>query len=489
MRHKTIWAVSASCALTATLVATDHSSAAIAWWLSTLLLFPAMMLTRSCKYLAIKTFVWLTWITQEVTILVFYLNPENYAYQAHRPYAFTGWDSYHVLIRLGIFLLIILIFSKTIEIIINSTSARKYLSIGDRQIITNTYDNINNKPKITSQLASILIIVIIALMVPVNQWMFEQGIGMTGVEPPRLRYRISGIMSYFRALVVPAVLSILYLQTSRRSLPIIFCLGLYSAFAGISSVSKAVAVFPMIVPMTFAYKEKRWMQFYLALIFCAIGVSLAVGSRSLVYVVTADITKSDTSMGIASTIFYSVQDMEWKQALTIIQEFVARLESFRALWLSSQVNPESLGGGWAVWKKAFNWNLVDLGLDALHLEVLGHTVPQGFYNVSAGMLAHLLWAMGESWMFLLPFALLTVTFLCLEETAIRVIQHKYKIHPVYTNILVVLLAASFFVGPGYPLYNNIFIFIVSLSLIPKRIGALTRILRICGLSHGNITAK
>ena len=131
--------------------------------------------------------------------------------------------------------------------------------------------------------------------------------------------------------------------------------------------------------------------------------------------------------------------------------------------------------------KVVHWGLIDLGHDAIHLEVLGYTVPKGFYNVSAGVLAYMLWAMGESWFFSLPFALLYALFLMIQEASLRVIAKRYAISSLYISPLLVVLTASYFISPGWPIGNFVLLAVICSSRLP-RLGVLAVLLSRIGVS-------
>jgi hypothetical protein len=293
------------------------------------------------------------------------------------------------------------------------------------------------------------------------------GIGITGAEPPRLPYRLSGILFYFTRIVIPLVLISLYLRTRCQSLLLVVILGLYSIFLGVSTVSRAM-VFVLILPLlVFALLDRRWILMGMATVFLSTGLALTTFSREIVFIVIENVSALYVKLGVVRTMLRTAQTLTWDQVLLIVPGIVGRLESFESLWLSSNVDPSSLGGGRAVWIKALDWQLIDFGHDAVHLEFLGYTVPTGFYNVSGGTLAYMLWALSESWFFYFPFSVLYGSFLVFQEVNLRAIAVRYAINPLFINPIIYLLGLTYYISPGSPIGNFVLLSLFIFSRLPR----------------------
>jgi hypothetical protein len=430
---------------------------------------------KDSHFLSVKVLIWLTFLTQAVTMLLFYLYPDNYAFHRHRPFYFTGLESFPVFFDVGIFLIVFISVASFFGRLFKTSNQQKSEINSQQRFLLSAQEMLtkrSNSPtprvrKSTSIVSTGFIILIVVLMIPLNIWMFKMGIGLTGAPPPRLPYKLSGILTYFAKLVVPFLLNFLYLRTRRQSLLLMMILGLYSAVAGLSTISRGTLLLILLGPLTFAFLDRRWILFSLAAVFMSINLSLVNTSRSLVMIVQQGISGSDTSLGLINTFWESLANIKWNFVWLSIPTIVGRFESFQHLWLASNVNPASMGGGWAILTKVIDWKLIDLGHNAVHLEVLGYTVPEGYYNVSAGLLAYLLWAVGESRFFHLPFATLAALFLILQEISLRSIWNLYTINTLLLNPLVVLLSLAYIVSPGMNVVNVVFIIIFIFARLPR----------------------
>ncbi len=459
-----------SLGVTLVLLLLNEVQTLIAWWVMLFCLLPALVWVQSSTYLSVKVFVWTVFVTQVVGVPLFYLNPEEYTFQSHRPYYFTGLEAFRVFYKVGIFLLVFLFVASLLKKMFDLLGAKKKnfsFESNTIKITDKTFTPILMASRTTSLISLGFIIFIICIMIPLNNWMFQNGIGLTGVDSPALPFRLSGILTYLAKILVPIVLAFLYLRTQRDSVIVIFILGFYSIFLGVSTVSKSAALIVILAPWAFALIDRRWFLFVITTIFVTLGIGLASASRILVYVFSENTSGSDTSMGVINTLIETARNLEWNRVWLTIFSIIGRIESFETLWLATNVNPDTFGGGLAVLAKAVDWNLVDLGHDAIHMEVLGYTVPVGIYNVPSGVLAYMLWAVGDSPLFYIPFAILLAGFLMLQELSIRVIGERYSVNALFLSPVIVLLSLSYYASIGYPTANWIFLFLVTFKFFPR----------------------
>lgn len=461
-----------SCFVSLTLLLTNQLEIVIAWWIMLSCFIPALIWVTKSSFLSTKIVVWTSFITQAVTMPIFYLNPKKYAFQRHRPFNFTGLASLDVFYKIGTFLLVLLLFVSIWERLIRNSKRKHYLVTLEGNTHGDPSSTVNPSNRLTitrstSLISSGSIILIIVLMIPLNNWMFEMGIGLTGVEPPDLPYRLSGILTYFAKIAIPFLLSFLYMRTRRQSFLLVIILGFYSIFLGVSTVSRSTALMVIICPLVFSLIDRRWVIFLTSIVFAAFSLGLSTFSREIVFVVVNNVSDGNTSIGLIGTLVKTAAGLTWDQLLLIIPSTIGRFEGFEGLWLASHVNPAVMGGGWAVWIKTIDWTLINLGHDTVHLEVLGYTVPKGFYNVSGSLLAYMLWSVGGSWFFYIPFAILASSFLVLQERSLRIIEIRYAVNPLIINALVTILSLSYFTSTGFPIGNFVFITLLVVSLLPK----------------------
>jgi|APSaa5957512535_1039671.scaffolds.fasta_scaffold17015_3 hypothetical protein len=453
------WTAGISVLFTLTSLMVGQGQTAIAWWLMLACLLPALLWGQRSQFLSVKIFVWVAFISQAVTMPLFYFNQEAYGFHSHRHFGFTGLESLHVFVRLGVFLLIFLIVVAFLERVIKLP-----LSIASIKSRPAMQVKVNQK---TSLLSTTLILFIIMIMTPLNDWMFQMGIGITGVQPPKLPYHMSGILHYLVKWIVPALLAVLYFRTNQRSLILIVILGFYSMYLGLSTSSRSAVLAILFIPIVLSLVHRRWLLFTIALMLCLISIGLTSASRAFVHLASEGVTSADTSLGILGVFIEAMGIFEWTELWRVLPSVVGRMTSFEGLFFASQVDPSSFGGGFAVWLKTLHWGLVDLGHEAVHLEVVGYVPPVGFYNATADLYAYVFWGGNGSIVYYLVFALSAALFLMLQEQAVGKVASRYGFIGMPITGLVFLLSIFYIVAVGSPMFVGLFFVILIFSRLPK----------------------
>jgi hypothetical protein len=434
-------------------------------------LIPALLWGQRSQFISVKIFVWLAFISQAMTMPLFYLNPEAYAsFQSHRPFGFTGLESLHVFVRLGAFLLVFLIIVAFLERIIKlplSIASIKYRPAMQMLTTPKSWRKLLKVNQKTSLLSTTLILFIVLIMIPLNDWMFQMGIGITGVSPPTLPYHMSGILFYLVKWIVPALLAVLYYRTNQRSLILVVILGFYSIYFGLSTSSRSGALSILLIPIVLALLNRRWLLFTIGLMLSFIGIGLTTASREFVHLVSGGVTSADTSLGILGVFIEVIRSYEWIDLWLVLPAVIGRMTSFEGLFFASQVDPSTFGGGFAVWLKTLHWGLADLGHEAVHLQVVGYVPPIGFYNATADLYAYAFWGGNGMIAYYLVFALSAALFLMIQEQAIGKVASRYGFIGRLRTGLVFLLSIFYIVGVGSPMFVYIFFVIFIFSRLPK----------------------
>ena len=115
------------------------------------------------------------------------------------------------------------------------------------------------------------------------------------------------------------------------------------------------------------------------------------------------------------------------------------------------------------------WGLVDLGHDAFHVEFLGRTVPEGFYNASGSVISYVLMASHPYTYYVLRFAIFTAIYLFVFERNLDRIWIKNGFPGRVLLPLLVYITLSFFVGAGSIVNILLFFAILVLSYMPVKL--------------------
>lgn len=437
-----------------------------AWYLFLTLLLPPLILIQRTRYISAKVFVWTAFLTQAFTMPIFFSFPDNYHFQHHREFLFTGWEVIGVYWRLS---LLLLLFCFCVAIIERSSLPifryRIRSQINEPSSLSGYLKNLNSK----SIFYSASIVILILIMVPVNGWMFKMGIGLTGIEPPRLPYRMSGILTYLAKWIVPGVIAYLYFNTRQKSFLLLMILGLYSVYLGISTASRAAALSILFTPLALSIVNRRWLLGVLALIFTLLSIGLTTASRKIVFFASEGHTKGFTDLGLLETLYQACDLLDFTAVLLVLPKIFARISGFEGLFLSTHIEPSSFGGSFAVWLKTLNWKYSVLGHEQVHQQFLGYVPPIGFYNATADVYAYAIWAGNGNILYYGLFSLTAALYLIMQESALLRIGNKYQSIEIYCRSLCILLSIFYVAAIGSPRFFNIFILLVVFSLLPKMV--------------------
>lgn len=446
-----------------------------------LCMLPGWLISQRSRFFSVKVILGTVIFTVSVSLVLFYLFPQDYHYQHHRPFNYTAIDSFPVSVILGLFFTLFVSASRVWEIILPSFINHQ----------SSASSILYTPPKSRSLIFQLIIFSIILCTIPFNIWMYNRGLGLTGVEPSEpLPYRLTGVLIYLEKLIIPGVITLLYLHTRRRSFSFILLLGFYASFIGISTLSRGVALLVLIFPLYFSWFEHRYILFLITLISALFAILLATEARYFLYLGENNSIIANNSLYIGGLIYETIFQLLQEQN-GIIHEIVmifplilSRIEAFHLLFLSSQFDASSVGGPWEIWLKSLHWGLTDLGHDAVHIEFFGSTVPMGFYNAASTLSSYTLWASNNNLSMLFIFALTSSFYLVTLEWSINRILYKYKLLCLSSPFIFVI-SIFYYMSIGWPVFLPLTLLFLFLALVP-RLTIVTFIFHIIGLQNRSI---
>jgi len=435
--------------------------AAGALWVVILCLLPVMWAALQTSYLSLKIFCATALITETITVPMFYLQADRYAFGEHRPFGFTVLEAVPVFLILGLFLWLVVYLVKLSEGVIG-----RPVQWTDTRAPTASAGRAGDSAR--RQMPFFIgILLLMAISLPVKFWMFDMGIGIVGTPPPGLPFRLSGILFYLFNYIVPMIIGYFYLNTKRNSLLLALLVLVYAILIGLTSSSKGVVLLTTAPIIAFAWLDRRWTILSLSGFIAGFGVIIASVSRQIVHISDGLMTWSYTNLGTIETLRETLLRLEMSaNMLFIFSDITKRVESFQGLLLSSQFNPDAVGGVWKLLLKAINNSWADLGHDAIHMEYLGYTIPIGFYGVAASLNSWMLMAVNKNLWMVLPFVIYTaLTLIILEKNLMRV-AHKYRLPLPIAQAVLFFTTFWFYTGPGTLEFRTLFVVSVIFSLLP-----------------------
>jgi hypothetical protein len=313
----------------------------------------------------------------------------------------------------------------------------------------------NNKK---TAIFSFLIIILIAMLIPLNLWAYSQGIGLTGVEPPKLPYRLSGLLFYFTKYITPLVLGWLYLKSNRGW----FLLLLYLTYAwifGLCSVSKGAVMIVMLPVMALAWIDKRRVKFLLASLGTIIGVSAVVYARAYIYVVNNGRSGADTAINLFNLVLNMFGDPDseiWNFdfLLQYIGSILSRIEGFENLVMAQSYDPNAVCGAWGFILRMIWRGLTDFDTDLHAMQWQGNFLPEGFYNGGALLSNAVILGNADLWWIVISSMVSAITLIILEKSCKR-LSYKYAELKLISSPTIVFITLIFFLDTGG---SSIFVF-------------------------------
>lgn len=435
--------------------------AMLAWWLLIMLLLPPLLWALKTRFVALVTICSLAFASQFITLPLFYLNRDEFAWGHVKPFGFTALEALPMLIKVAVFLYaLIIFFGLFYRVSFVGKSSRKlsnrfYKSNTSTNSASNfvTHNNqVNNNfasPHRSSGLYLFLIVLVIVALVPLNLWMFSQGISIVGVEPPHLPYRLSGVLHYFTKYMIPLTLTYLYFKTKRGWLPMLLMLS-YAWVLGLSSVSRSSLMFVMLPVLYCAWLDRHQLLLAVAGFGALIGFSFVSTTRNYVYVVSAGKSGVDVDTGVFSIVLSIATNHDsriWKltSVLAIIGSIFGRIDGFDNLVMSQYYDPCQVVGPFGMLVDMLWQGLVPVDLDLHHMQWQGNTLIEGFVN-GGGLLSNAV-ILGNAglWWTILSALVAAVTLVLLEKSTKRLVK-LYKMQHMYVTVIIGYLSLSYFIG-------------------------------------------
>jgi len=452
------------CGISAYLLSIGELIAVVAWWFVIGILLPILLLSRLVKSFVLHIVIGIAFVTQIVSVPLFVINRDSYAYSgwnAVKDFSFTVSEFVQIYSLIALFLVVVVF----CVVFLLKVLRLPQFSIGpDMKKSTLPFAPQRKKRRTDSYL--ILLIVAILLLLPLNLWMFRNGISLVGVEPPRLPYRLSGILHYFAKYVVPAALVVIYAKTSRSYVPACILL-VYAFLLGASQISRSLVVFLILPVVYFAFLDRRHVLISLSVIYGLASIQLVSLLRNVVYLVSDSLAGGESAVGLVES-FRGLIEFHLEH-FSIGNTFVSmmdRLDGVQSIVLAYQFNADAVGGVMASFQRFFYQGWVPIDMDAYHLEWIGTTLPKGFVSAGGGLLSVSLVIAQSQPLYIALFAAIVAVFIVFGEGVARAIRIKYKV-PIYYYVVGGIYTLFFYIGPGTLVFFGILTILIIVMVMPR----------------------
>lgn len=456
------------------LAASGEIQAMLAWWMAIALLLAPLVWALSSRYVTLIVVCASAFMTQFMTLPFFYVDRDDFAFARVKPFGFTAAEAAPMLGKVALFLVSLVGFFKLASRVTIRQGVKPSAFGLTRGTVrkTSTRDarpaRAHWKPAKPVRFAVAVALTIMAL-VPVNVWMFSHAIGIVGVEPPRLPFKLSGLLVYSTRYVGPLVLGLLYWKTRRNLLPAMLLL-MYALILGLSSTSRSALTYVMLPVIAFAWLDRRRVQLALVGLGMVVGFGVVTAERTFVELVTTNTTSAvtDTSFATLALNILNPQSGFWNTGLILRQltGMFDRLDGFRNLVMAQYYDPRAVVGALGFVLRMIYRPLAPMDADQHHLQWLGYTLPLGFADGGALLSnAVVVGNQGLAWV-VLAGLVAAITLAILERCTARLVA-QYRLPELLGVGFVAFMTINYFIETGG---SSVFVmpllFVIALSALP-----------------------
>lgn len=293
---------------------------------------------------------------------------------------------------------------------------------------------------------------LILIFSPIQLWMFQEGIGLTGITPKRLPFKLTGVLYYLTKYLIPLIIGILYYKSS-KSLTLTLLILFYGIYTSTFAASRGVGVLIIGVVMLIAWINKKYIALVIASVFLSLSFASATLMRNYTQYVVAGVPVSDISdFNIAEYADLFLNDRQSLPFLLIdsIISVVARISSFESLVQAIQYDAYQVNGGHPVdlVLKSFGRGFSVFDTDAHHLQWQGYVLPFGWYNGCTLYGDAVIIKNSGYFIWLILLAAVASFWLFLIEVLIKKTAGKYTISFAFTSIMILFFVLLYITNRG-----------------------------------------
>jgi len=430
----------------------------IAWWMAIMLLLPPLLWAQKNRYVSLKIICFLAFMTQFVSLPFFYFDRDKFPWNHVKPFGFTALEAWPILSKVTLFLVFLIVFFKLLyRLRIFGGSSNPLYDIAhipaEKPIETTFIGEKAHylKPSRYSRFYGFFIVLVIISIVPLNLWMYSQGISIVGVQAPKLPYKLSGLLHYLAVFVIPLLLGFLYWR-SKRNLFLVMILLCYALLLGLTTISRFALLIVMLPILAFAWlDQRRWLLIFSGTI-AVVGFAVVSLARNFVYLVAGDEVIADTSKSIPTIIgdLFAQTDSPFLEGDFLVRMFVGifdRIDGFGNLVMSRFYDPNAVLSPLGFLLRMICRPFAPMDVDLHHIQWQGDMLPFGFYNGGA-LLSNAVILGNAGLLWIVASALVAAFMLVLVEKNAYSVTVSYGLSELFSSALIGFLSIVFFIETG-----------------------------------------
>ncbi len=323
-------------------------------------------------------------------------------------------------------------------------------------------------------LTRLLLVTLVAVFASINWWMYNHGIGLTGINPPYLPFHLSGILYYTARFVFPVILTYLLTRFRPTSADLYLVIA-YACFASLTSVSRTVLVLLFLPAFVIGFLGRKYVFSAFAGFVLGMVYPVVDTARNLIYFVQDGVSTRDLALSLPDVILNSASRYQFDGLLASPLALLARVGGGQDVALAAQYYNE-LEGPFQAAVRLFVRDFWDMALEA-QTRMFGFAPDVfGYATGDGGFFAHLLLVFSSgSWLVLLLVAVYAGLVLALAHvTYVRFVRMGA---PSALVLLYAILFCAFFFVLSIPMWTNVYL---GTTVIASRSRALERFFRQAG---------
>jgi hypothetical protein len=299
-----------------------------------------------------------------------------------------------------------------------------------------------------------LLLILVAALCWLNVWMFNNGIGITGIEPPALPFRLSGISYYVSRFVAPLLILWLLLKFRPTSLDLALLLG-YAAFAAFTAVSRTSLILLCIPVLLVVVRDRRIVLGLAALAWVAFIYPYLGFARNFVYLADQGINIRNVDFSVLQVIGGSLLEKGEELLLAAPLAVVERVGGAQDVILAAQYDRDVAGGPLMEFIRLYIFDFFERAAIAQAEMYDFAPTLRGFAVGDGGFFAHMLLVGGRDVEILLPLSAYLGALLAIGESVRR--RLEAMLVPAEVVVFYSLLFNILFFALSIPLWFNVFL--------------------------------
>jgi hypothetical protein len=447
---------------------------ALAWWGSLLLLGAPLLWALNTRWVSLITICGLSLLTQFITLPFFYLDKDDFAWSAIKPFGFSAAEAYPMLFKVSAFLFLLNIFYRIFDLADVRHRARTWhqqragllaqAGVFTGRVARKVQGVVGTSLRPRAVIALLALVLLIPAFTVLNLWTFSLGVGVVGVEPPRLPYHLSGILLYFFKYVVPLVFGYLYARTHRGWLPAALVVA-YGWILGMTSLSRSSLMYCTLPVLFFAAIDRRRMLLIVTTYFSLLGYGFITRARGFVHFVSDGQAIGNFDTDVFSILVQIAGDpgpAVWNPLFVpgIFVELLNRLDGFENLVMAEYYDVHAVNGPLAVVLGLLWSGFAPLDSTLHHIQWNGSVPAEGYFN-GGGLLSTVVMLGGAGFGWLLMAAAVVSVLMVILEKAVRQLRQIGRLQDPWRTAFLGFLAIFYFNSSG----GQLFIFLLLLVVV------------------------